>query len=289
MTTSLSPADASVRILSSLLEAHTGQQLSESRLWRIDTELKPIMRQRGFAALDDLVAALISGRDKTLLSATIDALLNHESSFFRDVQVFQMLEQQLLPHLARTRPQQSLRIWCAGCANGQEPYSIAMIIRRQADLWRNWRISIIATDVSEAVIERARAGLYQQIDVQRGLAITDLMRWFEPDDNGWRISSLLRNMIDFRVANLANPGGVGGHCDLILCRNVMLYFPPHVSARTIDNFAAASRIGSYLVLGAGETMMGKSDAFLPCTDFKSCYQFVGEPESRDFGPLRLAS
>src|SRR3546814_8591181 len=146
-----------MRVLAGLLEARTGQQLAINRIWRIETALKPLLRANGMATMEDLVSQLLAMHDRHLHDAVINALLNNESSFFRDLAVFGMIERELLPHLASTRPH--LRIWFAGWPTGQEALSLAMLVRTHANRWPVLRVQILATDISSSVIDRAKSGL----------------------------------------------------------------------------------------------------------------------------------
>lgn len=261
------------RALASLLEARTGQILSENRMWRIETALKPILRANGIPTLEELASRISASGSPELVNSVVNALLNNESSFFRDLPTFTMLARDLLPHIAAAHPnKKTLRIWCAGCSTGQEAYSLAMQIRKDEARWQDWRVTILATDISTAAVAQAQSGIYSQIDVQRGLAITDLLRWFDPAGEDWRISDELRRMVDFRVDNLLEPRTPSGYYDLILCRNVLLYFSPDKRRMVFDRLAAYSRPGGYLLLGAGETVMGQTDDFVASRDFRGSYE-----------------
>ncbi|WP_336959036.1 protein-glutamate O-methyltransferase CheR [Sphingobium aquiterrae] len=265
------PFTGAFRVFARLLEARTGQILSENRVWRIETALTPILRANDLASLDALVAALSAGQGRRLADQVVDALLNNESSFFRDLQVFDMLGRDLLPHLAATRPGRTLRIWCAGCSTGQEAYSLAMLFSGNADLWQDWRISILATDISSAAISQARSGLYSQIDVQRGLPIGDLLRWFEPVGDDWKVKDELRRMVDFRQDNLFDSHAPNGAYDLIFCRNVLLYFSNDMRRRVFDLLTRHSHDSTFLLMGAGETVIGQTDEFAASRDYRGSY------------------
>ncbi|MDX3910018.1 MAG: protein-glutamate O-methyltransferase CheR [Sphingobium sp.] len=260
------------RVLAGLLESRTGQILSENRIWRIETALKPILRAHGFPDLEALVAKLLSRSEHPLTTEVVNALLNNESSFFRDLQIFQMISRELLPRIRASRPDRVVRIWCAGCSTGQEAYSLAMQFRKDAEQWQGWRISILGTDISTAAIARAQSGIFSQIDVQRGLPISDLLKWFEPVGDDWKISDELRQMVDFRQDNLFDPHVPGGYFDLILCRNVLLYFSLEMRQKVFDRLAQHSRPGGYLLLGAGETVIGQTNDFISSREFRGSYE-----------------
>lgn len=237
----------------------------------METALKPVMRANGVADMDELAAKLIAHRDGKLEEAVINALLNNESSFFRDLQIFDMLNRQILPSFHATRKDRVLRVWSAGCSTGQEAYSLAIQLRNDIASWRGWRIEILATDVSTAAIDQARSGVFTQMDVQRGLAVGDLIKWFEPVGDEWHASPELRRMIEFRTDNLFHPQAPSGHYDLLLCRNVLLYFTPEKRQEVLRLLARHSHAGSVLLLGAGETVIGHSEDFAPHPEFRGGY------------------
>jgi chemotaxis protein methyltransferase CheR len=237
----------------------------------METVLKPIMRTHGLPDLEALAGRLVSAKDRGLEEDVVNALLNNESSFYRDLQIFDMLYRDILPHIHDHKTDRTLRIWSAGCSTGQEAYSIAMQLRKDDDRWRGWRIEILASDISTDAIARAKSGLFSQMDVQRGLAIGDLLKWFEPAGEDWKVSDELRRMVDFRTDNLFDPHAPTGGYDLILCRNVMLYFTAERRRRVFDLLARHGHDQSVLVLGAGETVIGQSDDFMSHPQFRGVY------------------
>ena len=173
-------SDSSCRILAGLLEARTGQQLTMSRRWRLETALSSLLRERGISNLDELITILVMGKEPALASLVVEALLNNETYFFRDRVPFDSLQAKMLAELAEARKdKRTLRIWSAGCSTGQEAYSLAMLFAEQPLKWQGWNIEIVGTDVSGQAIRRAREGSYSQFEVQRGLGVTQMIRWFE--------------------------------------------------------------------------------------------------------------
>ncbi|MCE7798491.1 protein-glutamate O-methyltransferase CheR [Sphingobium sufflavum] len=267
--------DSSVRAIADFFEQRTGQHLGESRMWRIETVLRDVMRKHGLGDLHALHARLQRDPYGELAAGTIHCIMNHESSFFRDLNVFESIEKQILPHLNRTLPEKLLRIWCAGCSTGQEAYSLAIVLKRQEHLWKDWRVSILGTDISPFSIEKAQAGVFQQMDVQRGLPIADLLRWFEPNGDQWRIAQDLRALTSFKVDNILDHHAITGKFDLILCRNVLLYFSPELRAHALSRIARLSRPDTLLILGAGETTIGTGTQFVPSGAFRGAYDIGG--------------
>ena len=266
-------SSSSQRILASLFETRTGQQLTFSRRWRIDSALASILREHGFASLDQLVTRLVSGRDKALTEQVIEALLNNETYFFRDRLPFDLLLGGPLKRLEDARGKdRRLSIWCAGCSTGQEAYSLAMSFADEPSRWEGWQIEIVATDISRSAIERARAGRYTQFEVQRGLPVTQMIRWFEDIGGGeWRVAEALRERVRFEVANIIDPPPRPGRFDVILCRNMLLYFSPDMKRLAFGRLAQAIAPDGALMLGAGETVLGQTDRFVSDPDFRGLY------------------
>jgi chemotaxis protein methyltransferase CheR len=264
---------AATRVLGSLLEARTGQQLAMSRTWRIETVLKSIVRERGYDSLDGLVHAIAAGGDPALADRVVDALLNNESSFYRDRVSFETLLGPALARIEQARGRERrIAIWSAGCSTGQEPYSLAMWFAERKSRWAGWTIDIVATDVSRAAIEQARSGLYSQFEVQRGLPVTQMMRWFDESPGAsWRISAEMRRAIRFDVRSLIDPPPSPGRFDIILCRNVLLYFPDAVRRTVFARLAEAAAPDAVLMLGAGETVIGQTSAFVSDPDCRGLY------------------
>ena len=255
-------SDSSSRILAGLLEARTGQQLTMNRRWRIETALSALLRERGIATLDELITILVMGKEPALSNQVVEALLNNETYFFRDRAPFDLLARHALPKLAARRdPGRRIRIWSAGCSTGQEVYSIAMLFAENPDKWRGWTIDVLGSDVSAGVVDRARSGTYTQFEVQRGLGINQMIRWFEECDDGWRAVEPLRKVVRFQVHNLMESPPHPGDFDIVLCRNVLLYLTPEKRRIAFDRLASALAPDGWLMLGAGETVIGQTERF----------------------------
>jgi chemotaxis protein methyltransferase CheR len=252
-------SDSSSRILAGLLEARTGQQLTMSRRWRIETALSSLLRERGIPTLDELITILAMGSEPGLASRVVEALLNNETYFFRDRTPFDLLSRTALPALAKRRSAtRRLRIWSAGCSTGQETYSLAMLFAENPQQWAGWTIDILGTDVSESAIHRARDGVYTQFEVQRGLAITQTVKWFGEVGGNWRVDDALRRPIRFQVHNVLEAPPAPGGFDIILCRNVLLYLNAERRRQAFDRLADGLADDGWLMLGAGETVIGQT-------------------------------
>ena len=268
-------SDSSSRILAGLLEARTGQQLTMSRRWRIETALSSLLRERGIATLDELITILVMGREPALSNLVVEALLNNETYFFRDRQPFDVLSGQFLPALAKARAEKrSLKIWSAGCSTGQEPYSLAMLFADEPLKWQGWTIDILGSDVSSQVVDRARAGTYTQFEVQRGLGIQQMIRWFSEGEDGWRAAEPLRRQVRFQVHNILEPAPHPGQFDIILCRNVLLYLSGEKKRAAFDRLSAALAPDGWVMLGAGETVIGQTTRFAADRETRGLYRLT---------------
>jgi chemotaxis protein methyltransferase CheR len=270
-------SDSSSRILAGLLEARTGQQLTMSRRWRIETALSGLLRERGIATLDELITILVMGKEPNLSQQVVEALLNNETYFFRDRAPFDLLQRYALPELSvRRQKSKRLRIWSAGCSTGQEAYSLSMLFTEDADQWQGWTIDILGTDVSTSCIDRARHGIYSQFEVQRGLGINQMIKWFEEAADGWRAIESLRKPVRFQVHNLLEPALHPGGFDIVLCRNVLLYLAPDKKALAFERIAGSMAEDGWLMLGAGETVIGQSSKLGADINARGLYRLAGD-------------
>jgi chemotaxis protein methyltransferase CheR len=271
-------SDSSSRILAGLLEARTGQQLTMSRRWRIETALSALLRERGIPTLDELITILVMGREPSLATKVVEALLNNETYFFRDRTPFDLLSKAALPKLTQRRQStKRLRIWSAGCSTGQEAYSLAMLFAEEPQRWAGWTIDILGSDVSEGAVRRAREGVYSQFEVQRGLGIAQMIKWFEECEGGWRAIEPLRRVVRFQVHNLLEAAPHPGEFDIVLCRNVLLYLNAERRTHVFERLASAMASDGCLMLGAGETVIGQTRRFEADTESRGLYRLTPQP------------
>lgn len=256
-------------VFADLLEKRTGQRISASRAWRIEAALRPFLREMNIANLGVLADRVI-GRDEALRTRVTEALLNNETSFYRDMNVFDQLSQGPLAALSKARSAtRRLRFWSAGCSTGQEAYTLAMMLHDQGARWEGWTFDILATDVSTAVVARGRTGRYSQFEIQRGLPVRTMLKWFEQDEEDWVIDPQIRRSVRFATHNLLSPAP--GRFDVIFCRNVLMYFQAEARARLFDHLADALDPDGILVLGAGETVIGQTQRFKPHPEWRGFY------------------
>ncbi len=269
------PSQTAINVLTALLEARTGQQIAAYRSWRLDTALKPLLRDRKLDTLDQLVTQLLEGSDRLVGDRIVDALVNQETSFFRDAQVFEMLVQAVALAEAERR---RVRIWCAGCSTGQEPLSLAMLFAERSETSGAAMPEIVASDVSEAALVRARAGRFSQFEIQRGLPVRRMIRWFDTTGSDWIAKPELVKMVTFRRMNLVSDQPPPGRFDIVLCRNVLLYLSTDTKGQVFPKLAAALNPGGTLVMGAGETVIGQTPLFEPSKRFRGFYHAASGSE-----------
>jgi len=250
----------SQKIIADLLAARTGQQLTEDRSWRIGTALSGIFRQIGISNVDQLVCLLDQPSHATLSQQVVEALLNNETYFFRDRAMFNQLSDLVLPQIGKERRQErTLSILCAGCSTGQEALSLGMVLLEQKARWAGWKIEITGIDISHGAIATARAGTYSQFEIQRGLPVAQMLAHFTDTPIGWEANEELRSLVRFRVHNLLDPMPAIGPFDLILCRNVLLYFDAATRRRAFSRLMESVTPEGWVMLGAGETIVGHTD------------------------------
>lgn len=261
--------------MATLLRNRAGIVLGEDKTYLLETRLMAVARKHGLSSPDQIPAALRNGCPR-LEADVIEAMTTNETLFFRDRHPFDALQRDILPNVIALREQSKcLRIWSAACSTGQEPYSIAMLIRDYFPLLSNWQLEIVATDLSPAVLGRARDGLYTNFEVQRGLPVQLLVRHFEQIGEMWRIRPELRRMVTFREFNLLDdPAGLGTF-DIIFCRNVLLYFDVQTKRAILERMSQRLRTGGALLLGASETVYGISDAWVPDQQLHGVYRRNG--------------
>jgi chemotaxis protein methyltransferase CheR len=254
------------------LKQHSGLALDADKHYFVESRLLPLARQAGLSGVGDLVLALKTGCDAALMTAVVEAMATSESSFFRDKTPFDHFRRLIMPALLAARRQsRTVRIWCAAAANGQEPYSIAICLREMASAIAACRVEILATDLSSVVLDRARQGLYSQFEVQRGLQIKLLVKYFTRVGEQWQVAPEVRAMVKYRRFNLLADFASLGTFDVILCRNVLIYFDQDTKSDVLRRLAGALSSDGYLVLGAAETAVGLCDRFKMVSDKPGLY------------------
>jgi len=258
--------------LRTFVRERSGLVLSSDKQYLVESRLLPVARRTGLAGLAELVARLRAPDSHALGAAVVEAMTTNESFFFRDKIPFDQFRDIIMPELIAARAaRRRVRIWCAAASTGQEPYSLAMSLKEMGDRISGWHIEIIATDISNEVLERARAGIYSQFEVQRGLPIAFLLKYFTQVGDSWQIAASLRAMVQFRPLNLIGDFSHLGFFDVVFCRNVLLYFDQQTKNRVLDRVARVMDRDGYLVLGAAETVVGLTDCFRPVAQARGLY------------------
>lgn len=249
--------------LARLARDRIGLALGAGKEYRVGSHLANIARDLDLGSVATVVARLRAGGDEALVTAFIDALVNNETFFFRDEGQFDRLADTIVPALAATRGPGPIRIWCAACSTGQEPYSLAMLAQDLAGRLPEVSFDILASDISETCLGKARAGLYSPFEVRRGLTAERLNRHFAREGAGWRIAPRIRAAVRWRRFNLLEDPRALGRFDIVYCRNVLMYFDIDTRRRVLDQLASVLPHDGYLVLGATEIVRGLTDAFEP--------------------------
>jgi chemotaxis protein methyltransferase CheR len=255
-----------------LLKERSGLTLAAEKDYLLESRLTPVARRNGLGGLSELVKLLRQPGQSALAIAVTEAMTTNETFFFRDRVPFDHLRDTILPALVTARAREKrIRIWCTAAASGQEPYSIAMLLNAMAPQLAGVRVDILATDLSSEVVERAKAGLYSQFEVQRGLPIQLLVKHFSKSGELWEIAPDVRAMVQFRTLNLLHDFSPLGQFDVVFCRNVLIYFDQPTKSAVLHRIARQMPDDSYLVLGAAETVVGLTDAFKPVPDRRGLY------------------
>jgi chemotaxis protein methyltransferase CheR len=254
-----------------LVQERSAVVVERDKAYLVETRLLKLVRSEGFDSISDFVARMKAAPSRDLDEKVIAALTNHETSFFRDVHPFEILRTKILPELIQRRAaQRSLHIWCAGCSSGQEPYSIAMLVREHFPALSNWNLRLLGSDFSTEILGRARLGRYCQLDVNRGLPARFLVKYFDKVGSDWQVKDVIRGMVDFRRINLIDPWPVLPFLDVMLLRNVLIYFDEASKKRVLASVRRVLSPDGYLFLGGAETTLNLDDAFDRVPFDRSC-------------------
>jgi chemotaxis protein methyltransferase CheR len=258
--------------LRKFLKDHSGLDLSADKHYLIESRLLPLARKSGLDGIGELVQKLKAG-SAVFVTQVVEAMTTNETFFFRDKVPFDHFREMIMPELLQARAnRRSIRIWCAAGSTGQEPYSLAMCLKEMNTAFSGWRVDILATDLSQDVLEKSRAGIYSQFEVQRGLPIQMLVKYFKQTGELWQINPDMRAMVQHRQLNLLHDFSQLGVFDVIFCRNVLIYFDQDTKVSIFNRLARATEPDGFLVLGAAETVVGLTDAFRPLAERRGLYR-----------------
>ncbi len=266
----MTPSD--YEFLRKMLKARSGLMLSADKHYLVESRLLPIARRQGLANLTGLVAKLKRADSEPLTVEVVEAMTTNESLFFRDKTPFDQFRDHIIPSLLEARAAtQRIRIWCAAASTGQEPYTLAICLKEMGQLLKGWRIDIVATDINTEVLEKARSGIFSQFEVQRGLPVMMLIKYFSQVGEMWQIAPEMRAMVKFRPLNLLGDFSSLGRFDVVFCRNVLIYFDQETKIDVLNRIDKVTERDGFLALGGAETVVGLTSAFKPVADKRGLY------------------
>ena len=265
----------------SLLKQRSGLVVTTDKAYLLESRLMPVARKWQMKGLEDLASAIRARRDEKLIRDITEAMTTNESSFFRDSRPFDQFRNLILPNLMKQRAaNRRIRIWSAACSSGQEPYSLAIMLQEEKAKLPGWTVEIIGTDLSNEILAKARAGTYTQFEVQRGLPIQLLVKYFKQIGDKWEIAPEIRRMVSFREFNLLGSMAPLGQFDIVFCRNVLIYFDQPTKAMVLNNISKLMPPDGVLYLGGAETVLGITDRFKPVEGQRGIYQLAGASAAR---------
>lgn len=260
-----------------LVKQRSGLVLSRDKAYLLESRLTPVARKWNLKTLDDLATQVRDKREEALLRDITEAMTTNESFFFRDQKPFDQFRNLLLPQLLKSRAaKKQIRIWSAAASSGQEAYSLAMILTEEAAKLQGWKIDIIGTDLSSEIIDRAKSGIYSQFEVQRGLPVTFLVKYFQQvGADKWQVKENIRSMVQYKTTNLLADFGPIGVFDVVYCRNVLIYFDQPTKSKVLDAVANVMAPDAALFLGGAETVLGITNRFKPMDNERGLYVMAG--------------
>lgn len=263
---------ADFEIYKSLLYENSGLVVTPDKSYLLDSRLTPVAKKWGHASLEAMTLQLRALPDEKMIKDIVEAMTTNETSFFRDTKPFQIFQDTILPVMMEKRSSKKvLRIWCAACSSGQEPYSLAMILKDKEAQLKGWRFEIMATDLSDDILAQAKKASYSQFEVQRGLPIQYLMKYFMQIGDQWQLKDEIRHMIKFAPFNLLNDMSRLGTFDVVFCRNVLIYFDEKTKGNVLDRICKQMENDGFLLLGGAETVLGITNKFVPQPEKRGLY------------------
>lgn len=268
-------------LFSTIVKQRSGLVLTREKAYLLESRLLPVARKYNLKSLEDMAQQIRAKREEQMLHDVTEAMTTNETFFFRDTKPFAVFEKTLLPQFLQSRSaKKQLRVWSAASSSGQEAYSLAMICLEQAAKLQGWKIDFVGTDLSREMVERAKAGMYSQFEVQRGLPVTMLVKYFQQlTGDKWQIRDNVRQMVQFREANLLQDFGPIGIFDIVYCRNVLIYFDPPTKARVLEAISNIMAPDGVLLLGGAETVLGITERFKPMGGEHGLYVINGAASS----------
>ena len=262
-------------LLAKTVKDRSGLILSKDKSYLLETRLMPVARRHGFKGLEELSDS-VRKQNKAVIDDITEAMTTNESLFFRDTKPFDQFKSAVIPGMMAARSAQNkVRIWSAACSSGQEAYSLGMIIKEEAAKVRDFKFEIIGTDISPEMVNKAKAGVYTQFEVQRGLPITLLIKYFRQEGDKWQLTPEIRSMVQYSTFNLLESPASLGKFDIVYCRNVLIYFDQETKGKVLNAIADQMPDDGILYLGGAETVLGITDRFVPVSGYRGMYQIKG--------------
>jgi len=273
-----------------ILRERSGLVLTNDKAYLLESRLLPVARKWKLATFDDLVRTIRTRMDESVIRDVVEAMTTNESFFFRDTKPFDQFKQLVLPAMLKNRASsRTIRIWSAACSSGQEPYSLAMILSEMAAQLNGWKIEIVGTDLSTEILTRAREGMYSQFEVQRGLPITMLVKYFAQIGDRWQINAKIRGMVQYREFNLLQDPMPLGRFDVVFCRNVLIYFDQPTKTRVLNSVVKMMSEDGFLFLGGAETVLGITDRFQMVPGQRGVYGVAATQRQAPVFPVAAAA
>ncbi len=258
--------------ISSMLRKRSGLVLTPEKSYLLESRLMPVARKAELKSIEELIQKIQRTNDANLILQVVEAVTTNESFFFRDIKPFDLFRDHVLPHLLQTRAaKKSFRIWCAAASSGQEPYSLVMTLMEQQAKLAGWSYEIIGTDISRDILAKAEKGVYSQFEVQRGMPITLLVKYFQQQGEGWHIKPEVKSKVKFKYFNLLEDPTPLGKFDVVFCRNVLIYFDQQTKGEVLARIAKLMPSDGMLLLGGAETVLGVSENFKPLLGQRGVY------------------
>lgn len=249
--------------LSSLIKEKSGIVLKEDKIYLLEARLLPLIKKMGLNGFDGLISKIKQTQDQKIIKSITDAMTTNETYFFRDNKPFEHLKNFVLPQVLADSKNGKIRILSLGCSTGQEAYSICMMLEEEKKNMKGKKFEVVGLDFSDPALDKARSGVYTQFEVQRGLPISLLVKYFNKDGESWKAKDDLRAMTSFHQHNAMEDFSKFGIFDIVLCRNIMIYFDIDTKTKVLDNIAKILHDKSVLIVGSSETIYGLSDKYKP--------------------------
>ncbi|MBX2833703.1 MAG: protein-glutamate O-methyltransferase CheR [Micavibrio sp.] len=277
-------------LYANLLKEQSGLSLTQDKSYLLESRLGPIAKKWGFASLDAMTVSLQGVPDKGLINDIMEAMTTNETSFFRDTKPFDLFKGMVMDYMktARSGPKK-LRIWCAAASSGQEPYTLSILLHEMMPQLPGWKFEIVATDISQQIIDQAKTGIYSQFEVQRGMPTMMLMKYFTKIDDRWQVKDNVKSLVQYSTFNLLHPMDSLGTFDLIFCRNVLIYFDQQTKGKVLENMKGRLSSDGFLFLGGAETVIGVTEDFKVVPDQRGLYALSNSPHVSGSGSAQVAA